>query len=470
MVFNSLTFFQFAFVFFGLWPFIRKTKVRYVFLIGASCLFYGYAGWWFVPLLIATATIDFYVAQAIYDADEHKKKHLLVYSLLGNLGVLGFFKYSGFLATNVNVLAKAIGVPSALPVLSFILPVGISFYTFQSLAYVFDVYAGRLVPTRKPLHFLSIVTLFPHLVAGPIVRIRHILPQIEELKPATAKDAWDGLNLITYGLFKKVVLADNLAPYVDSVYSGNHGNAGSHYVLATICFAFQIFYDFSGYTDIARGLARWIGIEFELNFNNPYCAIGFSDFWSRWHISLSRWIRDYIYIPLGGSRVSEPKVHRNIWYAMLLSGLWHGANFTYIIWGGLHALYQSVERITGWPDWCRKSHFGRLLGVGLTFTLVCIAWVLFRADNLSHAAHIFSMMAKPTAGLKSLVSTMTGANFKLALVTAVLLEGWHVFLVVMKLPPDQRMSNALMVLRNVAFIMASILFTGPGKAFIYFQF
>ncbi|RYG38857.1 MBOAT family protein [bacterium] len=473
LVFNSLVFLEFAALFFlGFW-FVRDKKPwNYAYLILMSCLFYGYAGWWFVPLLLLTASVDYWMAQAIHDRPEHKKL-LLIISLVSNLGVLGLFKYSGWFAEGINSAAQGLGLQASLPVLHFALPVGISFYTFQSLSYVFDVYRGETKPARSILHFLSIVTLFPHLVAGPIVRVSHILPQIEVLPKATPTMVWDGFQLIAFGLFKKMVIADNLAPYVDSVYGGaTPGNAAA-YTLATVAFAFQIYHDFSGYTDIARGLAKWIGLEFTLNFNHPYTAIGFTDFWARWHISLSKWIRDYIFIPLGGSRVPELVIHRNIWVAMLLSGLWHGANVTFVVWGALHALYQSIERITRWPKRISTTLPGRLLGVAITFVMATSAWVFFRALTLNDAFDVFRTVGSGRWSFGSALSALPSAfmkfQFQVAFLLAILIEGYFVVVrhanlkLVIPRPPVRAFLAAAM-------LVACIYFGGAGQTFIYFAF
>jgi D-alanyl-lipoteichoic acid acyltransferase DltB (MBOAT superfamily) len=465
LVFNSLVFIEFALVFFGLWWFVRDHKhFRYVFLIVASCLFYGYGGWWFVPLLLATATIDFYMARMIYDRP-HEKRLWLTISVVSNLSVLATFKYLGFFAQSVNSLLGLAGAPAALPVMHLILPIGISFYTFQSLSYIFDVYRGAVTPTPHLLHFLSIVTLFPHLVAGPIVRVRHMLPQIEEMRKPSSIMVWDGLQLIAFGLFKKMVLADNLAPTVDKIY-GSPSSTSTAYLLATIAFSLQIYYDFSGYTDVARGLAKWLGIEFTLNFNHPYTAIGIRDFWSRWHMSLSYWIRDYVYIPLGGSRDGEWRAHRNSWIAMLASGLWHGANWTFIIWGGLHALFQSIERITDWPKKVSKTTFGKLAGCVATFAIVTLAWVFFRADTTLDAFRILGAIFSPS-GYQGLQLDLQ-YTFWTAFVLSVCIETYHVLR--RHLEWTFQTNELAYAVGTAILLFACIYLRGPGKAFIYFQF
>jgi len=468
VIFNSFVFLEFLVVFLLTWPLFRKTKLKYAFLITASCLFYGYAGWWFVPLLLATASVDFYVGNAIYKFPA-KKKPLLALSLVTNLSVLALFKYSAFATQIANAVLHRLGVPNSLPVPHLVLPIGISFYTIQSLSYIFDIYRGKLKPTTHLLHFLSIVTLFPHLVAGPIVRVSHILPQIEKLSKPSGAMVWEGIQLIAFGLFKKMVLADNLSPYVDQVYAGQMPTSGAAYALATVAFSFQIYYDFSGYTDIARGLARLIGIDFELNFNHPYCAIGISDFWTRWHISLSSWIRDYIYIPLGGSRVPEGKVHRNIWISMLLSGLWHGANWTYIFWGGLNALWTCIERVTAWPQKLGRSPVGQLLGIIVTFGIVTFSWIFFRAESMGQALGVLSLVAKPWTGVSTALAPAS-KFFMFAFAFAVLHEGYRAFTRVWPAVAIRRVPISMQMMRAAALFWGCLYLAGAGKAFIYFQF
>jgi D-alanyl-lipoteichoic acid acyltransferase DltB (MBOAT superfamily) len=330
------------------------------------------------------------------------------------------------------------------------------------------VYSGKLTPTKHPLHFLSVVSLFPHLVAGPIVRVKHILPQMEALNPPSQAQAWEGLQLISLGLFKKMVLADNLAPFVNSVYDGSTAS-GSSYFVATIAFAFQIYYDFSGYTDCAIGLAKWIGIEFEPNFRHPYSAIGFSDFWSRWHISLSSWVRDYIFIPLGGSRVSEIKVHRNIWAAMLLSGLWHGANWTFMFWGGVHACFQSLERITKWPSYLLKSAFGRFVGVVVTFAMACFGWIFFRAQTIHQAFSVVRQCLHFTSGLSATMAHFRGPML-FAFGFGILMEAVTALRVVVGATRPIRTPELVRMAACSAMLLMCLLISGPGKAFIYFQF
>ncbi len=305
MLFNSIEFFIFLGVFFAAWPFMRRRdNRRWAYLIVVSFFFYGWWDWRFLFLLTGTGLNDYLAGLAMVKWPRCKRLFLGA-SITGNLGSLMIFKYLDFSITNVNWLMKAFGIDHPLPLAHLILPVGISFYTFQSLSYTIDVYKGRLVPTRNILHFFAFLSLFPQLLAGPIVRATDLLPQLRTWKDPTATQRWDGLRLVFYGYFKKAVLADNLAPIVNAAFSSTaFVNSGAYWWVVIVCFAFQIYCDFSGYSDIARGLAKWMGYEFIVNFEHPYISSSIREFWTRWHISLSTWYRDYVYIGLGGSRGS----------------------------------------------------------------------------------------------------------------------------------------------------------------------
>ena len=347
MLFNSLAFLVFAAIFFAVWPRIRHLLVtRSTFIVAASFVFYGWWDWRFLFLIIASGLVDFCCALGIEKFPKARKAFLFL-SLFCNIGSLAVFKYLDFFIENLNSTSQWISSPLNIPAAELILPVGISFYTFQSMSYTIDVYKGEMKPTRNLSHFFAYLSMFPQLVAGPIVRARELIPALESHQPVKQGDLWLGLRWIVHGYFKKMVIADSFAPVVASAFeSGSVAPSCSYWWCIVVMFAFQIYCDFSGYSDIARGLGKWMGFDFPENFNHPYIARGFRDFWSRWHISLSTWFRDYVYVPLGGSRVSQPKAHFNMWVTMLISGFWHGAAWTFLIWGALHALYLSVERAT----------------------------------------------------------------------------------------------------------------------------
>ena len=320
---------------------------RNVLIVGASYLFYGWWDWHFLSLLIGSSLLDFGVGRALMGSTEpRRRKAWLALSLTGNLSLLGFFKYYGFFAESLAVALERLGCPLQLPVLNVVLPVGISFYTFQSLSYAFDVYRREIPATDNLVSFLAYVSFFPQLVAGPIERGKHLLPQMESPRLITQSMVEEGVWLIVRGMFKKVALANNLAPLADLVYQGSTFNAAA-VVLGTTAFAFQIYADFSGYSDIARGTARVLGFDLMTNFNVPYAATSLREFWRRWHISLSTWLRDYLYVSLGGNRRGTGRLCLNLWLTMVLGGLWHGASWNFVLWGIWHGTGLVMGRLFG---------------------------------------------------------------------------------------------------------------------------
>jgi len=362
-------------------------RAQNYFLLAASYFFYGWWDWRFVLLLAFSSTVDFYVAQAIQRAGSvRRRKALLILSVALNFTILGFFKYFNFFADSFLRLAPALGLSNIPPVfLRIILPPAISFYTFQEVAYIVDVYHGKLRPAKSLVEYGLFVSLFPHLIAGPIQRPSHLLPQVQRPRAWNADKAFDGLLLILEGLFRKVVIADNCALVANAAFAGNFGAPNTMVVLlGTVAFAFQIYGDFSGYSSIARGSAQLLGFHFAVNFRQPYLAQSLQDFWRRWHISLSSWLRDYLYIPLGGNRRGKFRTYVNLLLTMLLGGLWHGANWTFVIWGGLHGLGLAVERLLfGKRDMVDSSSaVGRCIRRAAVFTFVCVSWIFFRSPTL----------------------------------------------------------------------------------------
>lgn len=462
MLFNSAVFLVFAVFFFSGWQLTRPTNLRYAYLVLCSFLFYGWERpLYLIPLLI-TATVD-YSAGLAMERSTSRRKLFLIASLVANLGLLGFFKYSVFFCENLNALLSLAGSPR-LEVVPWELPVGISFYTFQSINYTISVYRGDLKPTGNFLHFLSFIVLFPHLVAGPLVRARDILPQLATVGPPTHAQRVDGIRLIITGYFKKTFLADNVAPFVNAAFGAPTLTPSTAYWwLVAAGFAVQIYCDFSGYTDIARGLAKLMGIEFGLNFDHPYMATSFREFWQRWHISLSTWFRDYVYIPLGGARGSVLQSYRNVWITMLLSGFWHGAAWTFLAWGALHAFFLTLERLTGWPEWLKRRWAGTLLTGLVVFALVCVGWVFFRATSLGQALQILALMLWPAW------APFHVGMFQLALIVGVL--AWELGrLTPMGRSLVQFTKGAWEPVFLAAMLWASIFERGSGSAFIYFQF
>lgn len=377
MVFNSLIFLVFFLVVYGLYR-VMPHRGQNLLLLVSSYFFYGWWDWRFLSLIFISTVVDYWAGLAIEHADENarRRKIALWISLVSNLGILGFFKYFNFFADNLVVLLQGVGISSPVRHLNIILPVGISFYTFQTMSYTLDIYSRQMRPTRNFLDFAAFVSFFPQLVAGPIERASKLLPQIQTPRTITRGDMESGAWLVFWGLFKKCVVADNLAMLIDTGFGGGSAT-GAQSLLGLYAFAFQIFCDFSGYSDIARGLARWMGIELMLNFNNPYFALNPREFWARWHISLSTWLRDYLYIPLGGNLKGRRRTYVNLVLTMLLGGLWHGAAWTFVAWGAFHGALLAI-----YHAWAAKFSpsgtldSGRWIGLRRLwmFHLVCLGW------------------------------------------------------------------------------------------------
>jgi D-alanyl-lipoteichoic acid acyltransferase DltB (MBOAT superfamily) len=356
-------------------------------------VFYGAWDWRFLGLLWLSTIVDYLVGRTLGATEESaRRRRLLAISLVVNLGVLASFKYFNFFVDSAAALLEQFGLSANVPTLRIILPVGISFYTFQTLAYTIDVYRRKAEVEHNPLTFALYVAYFPQLVAGPIERAQRLIPQLREPRSRIRRDqVRSGLFLIALGLFKKVVIADALAPYVDQAFGGSSTTSWINLVVGVYAFALQIYGDFSGYTDIARGTSRLLGVELMINFQQPYLSRNITNFWRTWHISLSTWLRDYLYIPLGGSRKGKVLTYRNLMITMLLGGLWHGAAWTFVVWGGLHGLYLAVHR-----GWRHRSPAGPtdpltrrdILPALVTFNLVSLAWVFFRSQTFEQAFEV----------------------------------------------------------------------------------
>jgi alginate O-acetyltransferase complex protein AlgI len=370
-----------------------------VLLLVASYIFYG---WWdprFLGLIAVSTVVDFYCARVIARSDDdRRRKLLLTVSLVINLGFLGVFKYFNFFVDSFAVALESLGfhhVPTG--TLRILLPPGISFYTFQEVAYIVDVYKRKIEPADSLIDYALFISLFPHLIAGPIQRPSHLLPQVQRPRAFDDERFFGGLMLILSGLFRKCVVADSCALLADAVFSGRMGPPNLATVaIGTYAFAWQIYGDFSGYSDIARGSAQLLGFHFMLNFRQPYLATSLQDFWRRWHISLSTWLRDYLYIPLGGNRQGERQTYQNLLLTMLLGGLWHGANWTFVVWGGLHgaglAAGRAIRHAFGLPDAETESLTSPVAWIKriAIFHVVCLAWIFFRASSLTDALHLLS--------------------------------------------------------------------------------
>lgn len=387
MLFNSISYIVF-FLCVCLFFFSLKHKYRWVLLLAASYFFYGYWKFEYLILIVFSTIIDYLLALQIERSKSNNNKKVFLYiSIIVNLTVLIFFKYANFIGSSIAYILQEEELTNNL-IHDFLLPVGISFYTFQSMSYTIDVYKKSRKAERHLGIFALYVTFFPQLVAGPIERSTTLLPQFYERKEIDSLRIINGLEQVLRGFFKKLVVADRLAIYVDTIYNNYEMHSGSSLLLATIFFAFQIYCDFSGYSDIAIGSARILGYDLMENFRRPYFSKSIKSFWSRWHISLSTWFRDYLYIPLGGNRVVKWRVYYNIFIVFLVSGLWHGANWTFVVWGALHGLFLVIESLFKVPKIEFKSGVFTGFFVFKTFILVCLAWIFFRSENINQAIAI----------------------------------------------------------------------------------
>jgi len=396
MLFNSIDFAIFLPIVFALYWFVaqRSLKAQNLLIVVASYVFYG---WWdcrFLSLIAFSTLLDFGIGQMLGREERaSRRKLLLAASIVVNLGFLGFFKYYNFFLDNFVTAFTVMGMPIKAGMLNVLLPVGISFYTFQTLSYSIDVYRRKLEPARDPVAFAAFVCFFPQLVAGPIERATNLLPQFQAKRTFDHAKAVDGLRQMLWGMFKKVVIADNCAEYANLIFNNSADHGGATLVLGAMLFAFQIYGDFSGYSDIAIGCSRLFGFDLMRNFAFPYFSRDIAEFWRRWHISLSTWFRDYLYIPLGGSRGGTRTKVRNTFIIFLVSGFWHGANWTFIFWGLLHALFflplllasKNRDHLTPVALGRSLPSFSELIRMLGTFALVTVAWIFFRATDISHA-------------------------------------------------------------------------------------
>ena len=488
MLFNSFEFLLFLPIVFLLYWFVfnRSLKWQNAFVVVASYVFYGWWDWRFL-LLIAFTSLCSWASGLLIEkyADVPKSRNIfrdsrfyLWANILLNLGILGFFKYFNFFVQSFVDAFAAFGITLHATTLHIILPVGISFYTFQALSYSIDVYRKQLPPTRDAVAFLAYVSFFPQLVAGPIERATNLLPQFQRPRTFDYAQAVDGCRQMLWGFFKKIVIADNCAVYVNQVFDTYQDQSGSTLLLAAIFFTFQIYGDFSGYSDIAIGCAKLFGIQLMRNFNVPYFSRDIAEFWRRWHISLTTWFRDYIYIPLGGSRTTKAKIIRNTFIIFLVSGLWHGANWTFVVWGAYHAvlfmpliLIGKNRRFTDTvaanrilPTW-REA--GQML---LTFVLVVIGWIIFRAESITQAWEYLGGMWQ-WGTLK--------ASYRFFTQSDVATTGWLIVLMLvvewvqrnklhaMQLPVTYRIINWLFYIASIAIIL---FYRVQAVTFIYFQF
>jgi alginate O-acetyltransferase complex protein AlgI len=458
MLFQTLPFFIFFAIVYGGYLLIKGTRLRLPWLLASSYVFYAWLSpLYLIPLAYATV-VDYFVAGRIEKG--HHKRAWLTLSIVNDLAVLGFFKYAGFVAENINLLLSSLHVSCAIPTPSFLLPAGLSFFLLQSIGYSIDVYRGTTQREKSFLAYAAFVSFFPRLLAGPIERANHLLPQLHGEGRITSRDFTDGLSIFVVGYFKKVALADYLALYVAQVYGEPGQYQAPALLLATFLFAWQIYFDFSGYTDMARGIARMMGIHLMLNFNNPYLAISMGDFWKRWHISLSSWFRDYVYIPLGGNRKGKFATYRNLFITMVLSGVWHGAAWTFVLWGAVHALGNFATReLERTPFYVRR--LPTLVKQLFVFVLVTFAWIFFRAGSIGDAWTIVTR-----------IFTSGWANPNCPPLTMLLIAGvWcyqYLFESRLRAILEIRLVRIVLMILLLAYLVLNV--PAQGQPFIYMQF
>lgn len=482
MLFNSIDFAIFLPIVFILYWFVtnKSLKQQNFLIVVVSYIFYGWWDWRFLSLILFSTFVDYFIGLGLLNQNnQRKRKVLLLTSIIVNLGFLGFFKYYNFFLDNFVTAFSFFGSEIRADSLNIVLPVGISFYTFQTLSYSIDVYKNKLEPTKDFFAFTAFVSFFPQLVAGPIERATHLLPQFYKNRVFNYSQAVDGMRQILWGLFKKIVIADNCAEYANLIFNNSSDYSGSTLVLGALFFTFQIYCDFSGYSDIAIGTSRLFGFDLMRNFNFPYFSRDIAEFWRSWHISLSTWFRDYIYIPLGGSQVGTWKKVRNVFVIFLLSGFWHGANWTFIAWGALNALYflpllltknnrNNLEKVAQGKLFPSLKETFFMLG---TFGLTVFAWIFFRANNIEHAINYILCIFSP-----SLFSIPKFPEIEKALVTIILLiifiliewQGREGQYAISKL--GIKWKSPLRYTLYYAIIIAIFLFGAKEQQFIYFQF
>jgi len=470
LLFNSVDFVVFLAVVLALYHLLPH-RGQNLMLLGASYLFYGWWDWRFCSLLALSTAVDFLCARGIEASSDRKPRlRLLRVSIVTNLGILGFFKYFDFFTESAVEALAAMGVRASFPLVEVVLPVGISFYTFQSLSYTVDVYRGETRACRRFLDFALFVGFFPQLVAGPIERARHLLPQLERPRRVVVRDWSEGGQLLLLGFFKKLCIADGVAPHVDRAFSDPAALSAPELWLSMYLVAIQIYGDFSGYTDIARGVARLLGIRLAVNFRQPLLSASMAEMWSRWHITLSTWLRDYVYKPLGGSRRGGRRTAVNLLLTMLLGGLWHGAAWHFVVWGGLHGLALVVQRALTGQTVSRPGggQGARHIAVRilLTFHLWCLLVLVFRADDLPALWAYLAAMMGTLAGLPVGFAWMTGIYLG-----AVLLIDWPCWRRDTQLPIAESWPAWARGAAYAGLILA-VSFVGETnvRPFVYFQF
>ncbi len=473
MLFNSFTFVGFFILVYTLYLLLKNHyKAQNIVLLIASYIFYGYWDWRFTSLLALSTIVDFTVGLLLQNTEEERKRKLLLFiSIFFNLSLLGFFKYFNFFAESFTGLFQVFGMEADWVTLNVLLPVGISFYTFQTMSYTIDVYKRDLQPINSFLDFALFVSFFPQLVAGPIERATTLIPQIISPRHLKLEQINAGIYLIIWGYFKKLVIADNMANIANSVFNNYTQYQGLDIAIGILAFTIQIYGDFSGYSDIARGLSKLMGFELMVNFKLPYFALNPSDFWLRWHISLSTWLRDYLYIPLGGNRRGNFNTYRNLFLTMLLGGLWHGAAWNFVIWGAFQGLILIIYRFFDkepehLDPWCGKYSYLRIFGkMLLMFILTNIGWLIFRSSSINQ---IYYMLSNIGLGISE-KSLLWGYDLVFLCLPLLLIQIYQYvtrdLLILTKLKPVVRVA-----IYSFLIIWICIFGTREAGEFIYFQF
>jgi alginate O-acetyltransferase complex protein AlgI len=488
LLFNSIEFIFFFIIVLTVIVTIQQRKFQHLFLLLASYFFFYYSSNYLISLLIASTILDFYLGGIIWKTKNiAKKKALLIISLAGNLGLLGFFKYADFAILQFNLLGEQFNLADQIPFLNLALPIGISFYTFQTISYTVDVYRGKLEPSKSLKEFALFVAFFPQLVAGPIVRAADFLPQLREKMNMDTERLKQivihnpnfkfGITLMTFGFFKKIFFADNIAPFVNEIFHNPIGLDSFSIILGTIAFGIQIYSDFSGYSDVAIGAALILGFKLPINFNKPYFATSPSDFWRRWHISLSTWLRDYLYIPLGGSKKSPSRTYLNLFAVMFLGGLWHGASWNFVIWGILHGLYLAIHKFIVYKfpflenNSFFKTKFGKIVSILVTQYFIFLAWIPFRVQNPDHMIYAMQKYLLIDFQTNGILNLMMDNKLSILLICLFILLHYFSF----------RQGNLIQKISNlplkfwgiILFIIMTttiLFFTGNSEDFIYFRF
>jgi alginate O-acetyltransferase complex protein AlgI len=485
VLFNSFEFLLFLPIVFVLYWFVfnKSLRLQNVLLLISSYFFYGWWSWQFMLLLALSTFLDFTYGFSVASPNRKKARFFLWLSVVNNLGILGVFKYYNFFATQFQSCFETLGFHTNPVLLEVALPIGISFYTFHGMSYVFDIYRGKQKPVASFIDYAVFVAFFPLLVAGPIERANHLLPQVQKTRTFNYAQAAEGCRLILWGMFKKIMIADRLAPIVNTMFANYHQYNGISLIVGTIAFSFQIYGDFSGYSDIAIGTAKLFGFELLSNFKFPYFSRDIAEFWRRWHISLSSWFRDYLYIPLGGSKQGKLKAVRNTFIIFLVSGFWHGASWNFIVWGAIHAcgflplllLNRNRQHVTdvvaqhrALPTW------KELWQMGTTFAFVTLAWVFFRAHGLGEAVGYLKQIAVSLYHQPAQLFSMPTGSISFAYIFILVFIDWFfrrnerrlTFNIPFQIPAPVRFAFYNVLILAIVFILMK----SSTQQFIYFQF